>query len=230
MAGSCVFGEPKVMRVRMIAGSVLAATLSMPAQAWVVAHVETSPANQALFAAGALVESFATATTGSFRSTFGGSNLGATFTGFTLSGPTATGSAFGASAYATTSGTANIKLDRMAKYLSFRAAALDGSDTMELFQAGKSLGFYNLVESAAGAGFGGDPASTAGAYTFVNFFTDQGFDEIRFTQSRGSFALDDFGVGQVTAVPEVKTWAMLVFGFGVLGVALRRRFKRVKFA
>ncbi|GAO40471.1 hypothetical protein SCH01S_48_01310 [Sphingomonas changbaiensis NBRC 104936] len=217
----------------MIVGAALAASVAVPAGAWVSVYVETSPVHQASIAAGSLLEDFAAAVGAPFRSTFGSSDFGARFAGFNLSGPTASGDTFGASAYAATSSSASITFDRAVKYLSFRTAALDGNDTMELFSRGRSLGYYNLVDSAAAAGFGSDPARNEGPYTYVNFFTDEGFDEIRFTQSAGSFALDDVAVGQitaVTAVPEVQTWAMLILGFGVAGTAFRMRRRAVRTA
>lgn len=209
----------------MAAAATLAVSTAMPANAWVSVYVETSAANQALIAAGAQVEDFGSATGASFRS-----GVGATFAGFAFSGPTAGGDAFGSSAYASTDGQASIRIDGQAKYLSFRTAALDGSDTMELFRNGRSLGWFNLVDSAAAAGFAGSSAQNEGPYTYVNFFADEGFDEIRFTQSAGRFAIDDFAVGQVTAVPEVRTWTMLILGFGVMGAAFRMRRRAVRAA
>jgi len=202
----------------MAVAAVLAASIAVPAEAWVSVHVETSPTHQAAIAAGAQVEDFGGATGAPFRS-----GIGATFAGFGFSGATATGDAFGSSAYASTDSQATVRIDGLARYLSFRTAALDGSDTMELFRNGRSLGFFNLVDSAAAAGVVNDPTRNEGPYTYVNFFADEGFDEIRFTQSAGSFAIDDFAVGQVTAVPEVRTWTMLILGFGVMGAAFRMR-------
>jgi hypothetical protein len=209
----------------MAIAAALAASIAVPAGAWVSVYVETSPTNQAAIAAGALVEDFGGATGAPYRS-----GIGATFAGFGFSGATATGAAFGSSAYASTDSQASIKIDGLAKYLSFRTAALDGSDTMELFRAGRSLGFFNLVDSAVAAGFAGSTARNEGPYTYVNFFSDEGFDEIRFTQSEGRFAIDDFAVGQVTAVPEVRTWTMLILGFGIMGAAFRMRRRAIRTA
>ncbi|HEU4967762.1 hypothetical protein [Sphingomonas sp.] len=197
-------------RVWTIVMVALAAGVAMPAAAWVTVHVETSPERQQAIAAGSQALDDA--------------GVDVTFTGF---GST------GTDAYATTESNATLKLDRTAGYLSFRTGALDGSDTMELFSHGQSLGYYNLVDSAAAAGFGGDPARYSGLYRYVNFWVDEGIDEVRFSQNAGSFAFDQVRVGQlaaVTAVPEVQTWAMLILGFGVMGTAFRMQRRRLRTA
>lgn len=195
-------------RVWAMAGTALAAATATPAAAWVTLHVETSAERQAAIAAGsqALADSAAVAT----------------FSGFNASG----------GAYETAGGSASLKLDRAAGYLSFRTGAFDGNDTIELFSRGSSLGYYTLVDSAAAAG-GSDPARYSGADRYLNFWVDEGVDEVRFSQRAGSFAFDTVRVGQlaaVTAVPEVQTWAMLILGFGVTGTAFRMRRRAVRTA
>jgi hypothetical protein len=197
-------------RVWTIVGAVLAASASVPASAWVTLHVETSPDRQASIAAGSTA--------------LGDSGAVATFTGFGASD---------AGAYATAGNSASLKLDRTAGYLSFRTTAFDGNETIELFSHGQSLGYYNLVDRAAAAGFDSDPARYSGVYRYVNFFVDEGVDAIRFNQQAGSFAIDQVRVGQlaaVTAVPEVQTWAMLILGFGVMGTAFRMQRRRLRAA
>lgn len=197
-------------RVWTTIGAALAASVAMPASAWVSVYVATSPAQQDAIASGSLA--------------LGDAGVDAVFTGFT---PGAAGS------FATAGSSASLKLDRGAGYFSFRTGALDGRNTMELFSHGQSLGYYNLVDSAAAAGFGNGSGQFAGNDRYVNFFVDEGVDEIHFTQSGGSFAFDTIRVGQlaaVTAVPEVQTWAMLILGFGVTGTAFRMRRRVVRTA
>ena len=188
--------------------------------AYVTVHVERSAATQAQIAPGAFVESFDAAAQGSFTSSFGNSAVKGVFSGFGFGGGTST---LGA-------GQAELTLDRKVKYFGFRTDQLDGNNTVELLSNGRSLGTFNLVGSPGQAGFDG-PSAESG-YTYVNFFSDTAFDQVRFVQSAGSAVFDDVSVGQVTAVPEAKTWTMLILGFGAAGVALRRarRVKGVRFA
>lgn len=195
--------------------------LSSAAQAaYVTVHVERSAATQARIGQGAFVESFEAATPGSFSSTFGGSDVTGVFSGFSFAG--------GASALG--AGEAGLKLSRKVKYFGYRADQLDGNNTVELLSSGKSIGTFNLVGSPEQAGFSGPNPDTG--FTYVNFFSDTAFDEVRFVQSSGNAVFDDVSVGQVSAVPEVKTWTLLILGFGAAGVALRRarRVKGVRFA
>jgi hypothetical protein len=192
-------------RVVTILGAALSA-MATPAPAWVTLHVETSAEHQAAIAAGsqALAESGATAIFNGFNTGEGG-------------------------AYATTGSSAILRLDRAAGYLSFRTGAFDGNETIELFNHGQSLGYYTLVDSAAAADAGSDPARYAGVSRYINFWVDEGIDEVRFNRPVGSFAFDQVRVGQlaaVTAVPEVQTWAMLILGFGAMGTAFRIQRRR----
>jgi hypothetical protein len=215
------------------AAALLLASLSASADAaYLTVHVETSSSRQAMIAPGAFTEDFSgTAPSGdSFASTFGGTGPSAVFQGFSAGTASGTGTAFGTSAFATASGAASVKLDRTVKYFGYRAAALDGNNTVELFSRGTSLGFFNLVGNAAAAGAASDPSRLEGGFTYVNVFSDTAFDEVRFTQSAGSFALDDVRVNQVAPVPETGLWALMILGFGALGAALRFRAKRVRVA
>jgi hypothetical protein len=207
------------MRNALLLGAALFGA-AMPANAaYITVHVERSAANQAQIAPDAFVESFDAAAPG-FTSNFGGSAVKGVFSGFSFNG--------GASALG--AGQADVKLDRKVKYFGFRTDQLDGNNTVELLSGGKSLGTFNLVGSPQQAGFEG-PSAESG-YTYVNFFSDTAFDQVRFVQSAGNATFDDVSVGQVTAVPELTTWTMLILGFGAAGVALRRarRVKGVRFA
>ena len=209
------------MRNALLLGAALVFGAATSASAaYVTVHVERSAANQAQIAPDAFVERFDAATAGGFTSSFGGSAVKGVFSGFSFDG--------GASNLG--AGEAEVKLDRKVKYFGFRTDQLDGNNTVELLSGGKSLGIFNLVGSPQQAGFEGQSAETG--FTYVNFFSDTAFDQVRFVQSNGKAVFDDIGVGQVTAVPEAKTWTMLILGFGAAGVALRRarRVKGVRFA
>ena len=208
------------MRNALLLGAALAFGAATSANAaYVTVHVERSAATQAQIAPDAFVESFDAAAPG-FTSSFGGSAVQGVFNGFSFSGGAST---LGA-------GQAELKLNRKVKYFGFRTDQLDGNNTIELLSNGKSLGTFNLVGSPQQAGFQGQSAESG--YTYVNFFSDTAFDQVRFVQSAGNATFDDVRVGQVNAVPELTTWTMLILGFGAAGVALRRarRVKGVRFA
>ena len=209
------------MRNAILLGAMLAAGATTAANAaYVTVHVERSAASQAQIAPDAFVESFEAATPGSYTSSFGGAAVTGVFSGFSYTGGAST---LGA-------GQADVKLDRKVKYFGFRTDQLDGNNTVELLSGGKSLGTFNLVGSPQQAGFDGQSAETG--FTYVNFFSDTAFDQVRFVQSSGNATFDDVSVGQVSAVPELRTWTLLILGFGAAGVALRRarRVKGVRFA
>ena len=63
----------------------------------------------------------------------------------------------------------------------------------------------------AGAGFAFPTSTSSGGY------------------GQNGIALVNFSIAQGAAVPEPATWAMMLMGFGAIGVSLRRR-KRVAFA
>lgn len=70
---------------------------------------------------------------------------------------------------------------------------------------------YNGIrESEAGSGF--------------TFPTSAFPDSQRFFGTQ-SFALVNFSIVQISAVPEPATWAMMLLGFGVVGTSIRRRRK-----
>ena len=73
-------------------------------------------------------------------------------------------------------------------------------------------------------------AQHRGEWVFVNFFATEGttFDRIVFFESPtvGGYESDNHTVGFYTSVggiPEPATWAMMILGFGLVGVAARRR-------
>ncbi len=231
------------MRSFVLAAGAAVASVSGAAQAYVTVHVETSSTVQAEIAAGAHVEDFSGAGDAMpFVSGFGGSGISGTFTGVELG--SGSDGAFGVVNHSAT-----LKLDRMVRYFGYRTAALDGGNTVELFSNGVRLGSFNFVDTPQKAGVVGmamgsaiesmlgggqdslDGAANPAGFTFVNFISDIAFNEVRFTQSEGSFAFDDVSINRVDGIPEPTTWGMMILGFGAAGAALRhRRAKGVRFA
>lgn len=219
------------MRYTFLLGAALACASASANAAFITLHVETSSARQSMIATDALAEDFSSTPSGNgFTSNFGGNGPTATFQGFSAESANSAGSAFGASAFATATSAAQVKLDRAVKYFGFRTDQLDGRNRIELFSHGESLGYFTLTGSAAAAGFSNDPAQQKGGFTYVNFFSDTAFDEVRFTPAAGRFSFDDVRVDQVTPVPEAGLWALMILGFGALGAALRFRAKRARLA
>ncbi len=108
------------------------------------------------------------------------------------------------------------------------------------------LGSYALKPLLAGApsGYWGNPnADYLGQdvwepFAFFNFTSTTAFDRIDITQNGGGgFELDNITIGDPALagrgppapgpVPEPASWAMMIVGFGAVGVALRGRRRRV---
>jgi hypothetical protein len=169
----------------------------------VTVHIERSPAKQAMLMPQASAEDFSGTTGASFVSTFGGSPASAAFTGFTTGGGAVT----------LGKGQAVIKFDRGVRYFGYRPGMLDENNTVELFSRGKSLGFYNFVDSPLKTGIvgaslawsisnmlAGLKAADPTPFSYVNFFSDVPIDEVRFTQASGTFSFDDVRVGSFEEV------------------------------
>lgn len=56
--------------------------------------------------------------------------------------------------------------------------------------------------------------------------TANGIHSVRFYSNNATVGFDNFEFGDLVAVPEPSTWAMLIIGMGGVGAAMRRRRKR----
>ncbi len=139
-----------------------------------------------------------------------------------------------------------------ANYFGYWLSALDGGNKVSFYRGSRLLFTFNpqdvinAVQATANSPeyYGNPNAPFQGwnsgePYLFVNFFADSGrFDRVVFQESPmvGGYESDNHTVGRfltkgtgtevpITSgfVPEPASWAMLIAGFGLVGVNMRRR-------
>lgn len=119
------------------------------------------------------------------------------------------------------SGTAQLALSKAYTSISFYWGSIDQFNTVSFFNAvGAHLGSYDGqdVPPAPADGSQGNALNNRR----VNFNFNGGLaTQIVFTSSQHAFEVDD--IAGAAAVPEPATWAMLMVGMGMVGVAARRR-------
>ena len=105
------------------------------------------------------------------------------------------------------SGTATYTTSNSITAFSFDWGTPDTYNTLT-FRSGATV-----VASFTGTGL------SAGNYGYT-FTTAQDVNNVDFSSTQRAFEIDNVSV---TAVPEPTTWALLIVGFGMVGVAARRR-------
>ena len=166
----------------------------------------------------------------------GTSITGSTSEGWvTVGGANVYGGAGGAGQFGTIAGDpATIQLSQSVNYFGLWGSALDGNNTVALYNDSTLLGTYalqsvlqsqpNYSNAYYGNPFGGGNAGEL--YAFFNFASDTAFNRVQLIQNGGGgFEFDNLTVGTqvISAAPEPATWAMLLLGFGLIGAALRTR-------
>jgi hypothetical protein len=90
-----------------------------------------------------------------------------------------------------------------------------------------TISFDGLSQSFSGAIFGGTDSDVSRPSRQVTFYfspaESAALTGISLSSSSNAFELDNLIFG--SAAPEPATWAMMIFGFGAAGVAMRRRRK-----
>lgn len=194
------------------------------------------------------VETFDSRTAGSnraFSTTFGNNGVvTGSYSGVTVSNANQYGGAGGTGRFATIASTAGYTLTlnstdaRGLNYFGLWISAIDGLNQLTFLKNGRVVDSFSA--SALNSLIGNDPRyrgnpdgtykglNTGERYAFVNFSFDRtkAFDTVRLAQSTAGagFESDNHTVGfNSAAVPEPATWGMLIFGFGMVGGALRRR-------
>lgn len=84
-----------------------------------------------------------------------------------------------------------------------------------------STGTYKFTGAdVISSGFGSPTTATANQRVAFSLGAGETLQKIRFYSDRPAFELDDFAI---VAVPEPASWAMMIAGFGIMGMTLRKR-------
>ena len=118
--------------------------------------------------------------------------------------------------------TASLAIAPPTKAISFYWGSIDAYNTVSFYSGSTLVASYtgDQVPAAPADGNQGNPGNNR-RVTFD--FQGQSVDRVQFASSQNSFELDTV----TAAVPEPASWALLVVGFGLVGVSARRRPARV---
>jgi hypothetical protein len=226
-----------MFRATMIAMAMMGGLLAMPGQAAVVVSVnQAGSATANLSGYNFSVANLDNAVNGLPTVNFAGSSITGTRTaGFVnISGANVYGGAGGTGQFGTVNGDpTTYQLSQSVNYFGLWGSALDGNNTVALYNDNTLLGSFALqsvLQSSPGFSnayygnpFGG--GNTGEMYAFFNFQSDTAFNRIQLVQNGGGgFEFDNLTIGSsVSAAPEPGTWAMMLLGFGTIGYLLRTR-------
>ena len=140
-------------------------------------------------------------------------------------------------------------------YFGFWLSALDRGNTVTFYSGNTMLFTFAATDARdfiaglanSGSYYGNPNAPYTGQnsdepYAFLNFYAENGisFDRVAFAENPqvGGYESDNHTVGRWTtksgtvipnagAVPEPASWAMMIGGFGLVGVSMRRRSRAV---
>ncbi|WP_066963013.1 PEPxxWA-CTERM sorting domain-containing protein [Rhizorhabdus dicambivorans] len=223
----------------VIALAAIAGLAAMPARAAVLVSVNAGGSATAnLPGYNFSVANLDNAANGLSTVSFAGSSItGTTTSGFVnIGNANVYGGAGGTGMFGTVNGDpATIQLSQSVNYFGLWGSALDGNNTVALYDGDNLLGSFALqstLQNAPGFGsaYAGNPFGGGNGgelYAFFNFQSDSAFNRVQLIQNGGGgFEFDNLTVGTssvpITA-PEPATWAMMLVGFGLIGALLRNR-------
>ena len=187
-----------------------------------------------------------------YDTTFGGSQIAGVYTNLRVDNQNQFGSAGGVGHHAVAAANdAGYELvlstsrPEGVNYFGYWLSALDSGNVLEFYKADSLIYTFNPAKVIAAIGgctpqpqpYCGNPNDPAPRrnpteqYAFVNIYFDgETFDKIRFYELpgvNGNYESDNHTVGYFlekggNAVPEPATWAMMIMGFGLVGIAARR--------
>lgn len=227
--------------IHALVSTALIVALGAPATAGVTISVEApGVSNTTKTFSQSGVETFDSRGAGanqSFTSNFGGtSSLSGDYSNVQILNNNSWGGV-GNSKYAVSLGQGSsytLELNQSADYFGFYLLALSSGNKMEFFNGSNSvlsLDYNGLLSYLSPAHYGSPyPGQTSSEYFgFFNFEFTGGdrYDRIVFSNNGSDgFESDNHTLG-ISAVPEPATWAMLIMGFGLVGLAARRRDRSV---
>ncbi|TRW17044.1 Npun_F0296 family exosortase-dependent surface protein [Glacieibacterium frigidum] len=218
---------------KIVGAALAAALLAGSASALTTVTVEAAGVQNTTLATTSGVENFDSLSgyTFPYVSTFGGSPWTGSFNGVLSTGADAYGGAGGTGRYETVQGEQILTLSGPATdYFGLWASALDGGNTVAFYKNGALIDTISLVMVALDDSYDGNPnppyngQDIGEKYAFFNFVVAGGYDEVHLIQNLGGgFELDNVTVGTLAAVPEPASWAMMIAGFALVGLGMRRR-------
>jgi hypothetical protein len=98
--------------------------------------------------------------------------------------------------------------------------SIDVYNAIVFLRKGKPVFIETGLQLLSNPSLSGNPTSDV-SNRYVNFaFTHGSFDAVVFHTIRPNFEVDNIGIA---GVPELSTWAMMLVGFGLVGIQVRRR-------
>lgn len=126
-----------------------------------------------------------------------------------------------------TSGTADLQFGNLfgpIGSLSFYLGSIDTYNTISFLNGNSVIAGGSFTGGMFPPATGDQGAAASNRRIFFTFAPGETVTGIRFASSNIALEVDSIAIG---GVPEPRTWAMLILGFGMVGAAMRRRHPQV---